>query len=147
MVIDRAAARIGSMVSSQADHILYGGRLSPDGRWVAFTADLDKTINKKLFITALRDGHGLPEADWIPVTDGLREEREVAWSANGDRLYFLSMRDGSFCIWAQPLEPRTKQPAGKAFPVQHFHHARQSLARVERGELIGLSADDSHVRW
>jgi eukaryotic-like serine/threonine-protein kinase len=140
MVIDRAAARIGSMVSSQADHILYGGRLSPDGRWVAFTADLDKTINKKLFITALRDGHGLPEADWIPVTDGLREEREVAWSANGDRLYFLSMRDGSFCIWAQPLEPRTKEPAGKAFPVQHFHHARQSLARVERGELIGLSA-------
>jgi hypothetical protein len=45
-------------------------------------------------------------------------------------LYFVSDQDGFRCLWAQRLEPSTKHPAGPAFAVYHFHHARLSLTGV-----------------
>lgn len=140
MTIDAPTGRIGSFVhAGKPDHILYGGRYSPDGRWVAFHATVDKSPNFKVFISPVRDGHGLAEADWISVTDGSQIDRNVAWSPDGNLLYFLSQRDGFRCVWAQPLDPATKQPAGTASAVRHFHNPRQSLARVDRPSLIGMS--------
>jgi len=140
MMIDMPARKIGSLVhSDRADHILYSGRFSPDARWVAFTAALDKSLNKKLFISPIRDEHGLRESEWIPITDGLQVDANAAWSPDGSFLYFLSERDGFRCIWAQHLAAATKRPDGPAFPIRHFHNARESLARVDRFDLIGLS--------
>jgi Tol biopolymer transport system component len=140
MMIDVAAKRISSLVhADRPDHILYSGRFSPDGQWVAFEAALDKSPNKKLFISPIRNGHGLKEAEWIPVTDGLQVDANAVWSPDGNFLYFLSERDGFRCIWAQHLAPVSKRPDGAAFPVHHFHSARESLARVDRFDLIGLS--------
>lgn len=93
-----------------------------------------------MFISPIVDGHGVAEAHWIPVTDGLQVDTYVAWSPDGNLLYFLSERDGFRCIWAQRLAPATKQPDGAAFPIRHFHNARESLARVDRFDLVGLSA-------
>jgi hypothetical protein len=141
MTIDVPARRIGSLIHSErSDHILYRGRFSPDAQWVAFDAALDKSLNKRVFISQIRDGHGTSEANWIAVTDGLQVDAYVAWSPDGNLLYFLSERDGFRCIWAQRLTPATKQPNGAPFPVRHFHNARESLARVDRFDLVGLSA-------
>jgi Tol biopolymer transport system component len=141
MMIDVPASRIESLVhSNRPDHILYRGRLSPDARWVAFDAALDNSLNKKVFIASIQGGHGAGEADWIPVSNGLQVDVNPAWSPDGNLLYFLSERDGFRCIWAQRLIPTTKQPDGAAFPIQHFHNARESLARLERFDLVGLSA-------
>jgi hypothetical protein len=81
----------------------------------------------------------MAEADWIPVTSGSNIDAYVSWSPDGSLLYFLSDRDGFRCIWAQPLNPISKRPVGKAFAVQHFHRARQSLMRLDRGDVIGVS--------
>ena len=76
----------------------------------------------------------------IAVTDGASEEMEPAWSPNGELLYFLSDRDGFRCIWARRLNGASKQPAGDAFAVLHFHRARRSLRRMTGTTgLIGLS--------
>jgi hypothetical protein len=140
MMIDVPSNRIASVVhSDRADHILYQGRYSPDARWVAFHAAMNKPLKMKVFISPLRDGHGVKEADWIPITDGLQVDGDVAWSPDGSLLYFLSERDGFRCIWAQRLAPATKRPQGKAFAVRHFHNARESLGRIDRPDLIGLS--------
>jgi hypothetical protein len=140
MMIDMPRARTLPLVRTErADHLLFAGRFSPDTLWVAFHASLDTSPNKKVFISAIRDGHGLPEAEWIPVTDGSQVDKNVAWSPDGNLLYFLSERDGRRCIWAQRLQPDTKQPVGSAFAVHHFHHSRESLARVQRAGLIGMS--------
>ncbi len=141
MMIDVPARRIAPLVQpDRAGHILYAGRFSPDGRWVSFTAALDNSPNKKLFIAPIRNGQGAGEANWVPVTDGLQVDVNATWSADGNFLYFLSDRDGFRCIWAQHLAPTTKQPDGAAFPVRHFHNARESLTRVDRFDLVGLSA-------
>ncbi len=141
MMIDVATRRIGDMVEHQSrpDWILYAARFSPDGHWIAFHAAVDRSLNQRIFITPIRDGHGMAEADWIPVTTGSNVDAFVSWSPDGSLLYFLSDRDGFRCIWAQPLDPISKQPVGKAFAVQHFHRARQSLMRLDRGDVIGVS--------
>jgi Tol biopolymer transport system component len=140
MMIDIPARKIRSLVrSDRTDHILYAGRFSPDVRWVAFTAALDNSPNKKLFISPIRDGHGVREAEWIPVSDGLQVDVNAAWSPDGNFLYFLSERDGFLCIWAQHLAPDSKRPDRAAFPVRHFHNARESLARIDQFNLVGLS--------
>jgi hypothetical protein len=126
--------------SERADDILYQGRYSPDGRWVAFLqATTEKPLNTRVFISPIRDGRALSRDGWIPVTDGSQIDNHVVWSPDGNLLYFTSQRDGSLCVWAQQLKRTTKQPAGLAFPVRHFHDPRQSLARVDRKQLIGMS--------
>jgi len=140
MMIDVPSNQITSVVhSDRADHILYQGRFSPDARWLAFHAALDKSPNTKVFISPIRDGRGANETDWIPVTDGLQVDGDVAWSPDGNLLYFLSERDGFRCVWAQRLNPATKQPQGMAFAVRHFHDSRESLRRIDHPDLIGLS--------
>jgi hypothetical protein len=140
MMIELPAARTLPLVRTERmDHLLFAARFSPDTRWVAFHASLDSSPNKKVFISPIRDGHGLPEAEWIPVTDGSQVDKNVAWSPDGNLLYFLSERDGRRCIWAQRLHPATKRPVGSAFAVQHLHDTRQSLARVQRWGFIGMS--------
>jgi eukaryotic-like serine/threonine-protein kinase len=44
-------------------------------------------------------------------------------------MYFTSNRDGSTCLWAQRLDPKTKHPQGAAFAIQHFHGSQ----RIYRG--------------
>ena len=141
MRIDVPGHRTAPMIRTErADHILYAGRFAPGGHWVVFVAALDKSLNKKIFISPVEDGQGVSEAEWIPVTDGSRVDLDASWSPDGNLLYFLSERDGFRCIWAQRLHPDTKRPVGDAFAVQHFHRPRRSLARVDRAGLIGLSA-------
>lgn len=122
------------------NYILYGGRFSPDERWISFHAETSSPVNRQIFIVPFRDRQVRPEREWMAVTDGSAPDREPYWSPDGNLLYFLSDRDGFRCIWAQRLDAATKRPAGSPVPVQHFHHARQSLSGVTGGPAaIALS--------
>ena len=63
-----------------------------------------------------------------------------AWAPDGRRIYFVTRCQGFRCIWARRFEPRQKQPAGDAFPVRHFHHARHSLVSAVEPRNISLAA-------
>ena len=45
-------------------------------------------------------------------------------------LYYLSNRDGGFCVWAQRIDRQTGHPLGDAVGVWHFHEARRSTMRM-----------------
>jgi hypothetical protein len=87
--------------------------------------------------------HSPSERNWIPVTDGSANDREAYWSPDGNLLYFLSERDGFRCVWAERLNPASKNPVGAPFPVYHFHHARRSLTGLGRGrgEVMSVARD------
>ncbi len=125
---------------------LHSARVSPDGRWIGFHVDRGWD-GKQIFIAPFRDAAPIQEANWIPITGTGSVNQEVWWSPRGTFLYFLSDRDGSRCIWAQRLDPRTHKPAGAAIAIYHFHHARLTpLSFLWRSpEYIGLSVANDHL--
>jgi eukaryotic-like serine/threonine-protein kinase len=97
---------------------IYSPRLSPDGRWITFNARTDRLAPARVVIAEVQGSVVAGERDWIVVsTDG----DAPAWSPQGSLLYFWSDRDGSPCLWAQPLDRGTKRPIGSALNIQHFH--------------------------
>jgi eukaryotic-like serine/threonine-protein kinase len=109
---------------------LYGFRLSPDGRWVVFEAAT--AGRSRIYIAAFSGDQG-PAADtWIPFTDGSTREGGHQWSPDGRWLYAFSERDGFRCVWAYPVDPHTKKPAGAPVAVFHAHGARLSLRNANR---------------
>jgi Tol biopolymer transport system component len=124
-----------------ADVILSGGRISPDEKWVAFHSIEGPEKSTRVWIAPLKPDGPAAQAEWIAVTDGTMFAQDPSWSANGKVLYYASERDGFRCFWAQPLDPKTAQPLGDPFALQHFHSARQSLRGLgSSGYLIGLSS-------
>ena len=111
--------------------------LSPDERWIAFQIPLAQT-GSSVFIAPLGQ-EPAPEKDWIRVTDGSGMDSWPFWSPDGRLLYFLSYRDGSRCIWAQPLDHVTKQPVGSPISVLHIHSARRSLQTSRSSGEMGMS--------
>jgi Tol biopolymer transport system component len=119
---------------------LYPESFSPDGEWIAFQARrLDNDSARTIYVMPFRNAAAGGQDSWIAVTDGNEMDREAKWSPDGGLLYFLSERDGFRCIWAQPLDRKTKNPAGPPFPVYHFHHSQQSLTSLGSPGKVGLS--------
>ena len=55
------------------------------------------------------------------------------WSPDGRTLYYLSDRDDFTCVWAQSLDPDTREPAGDPFPIAHAHASSMKMAPIQRG--------------
>ncbi len=120
-----------------AKYRIYQHKFSSDGKWVTFEAL--RGSRSRLFVAAL-DGHGLPEAEdqWIPVTAEEGWSDKPRWSPDGNAVYFISNRDGFFCIWAQRVD-KSKHPMGGPVAISHFHGSRLSVGNVGSGGVIELS--------
>jgi hypothetical protein len=114
-----------------------GANLSPDGRWVTFFQRVSPTA-RKIWIAPFRGLEPIPQSSLIAITSGDAVEREPHWAPSGNLIYFNSLREGFFCIWAQRLDPTTKQPQGAAFPVAHFHSPRLTYPDADT-RYLGLS--------
>jgi Tol biopolymer transport system component len=104
---------------------LYQFHWSPDGRWIVFMAQ--QIVRSQVFVAPYRGDEGPGEAEWIPITDGSSFERNPQWAPDGNWIYAKSDLDGFTCLWAYPLDPRTKRLAGKPVAVFHSHGSRLSL--------------------
>jgi hypothetical protein len=125
-------------VLAQADGVLYEARFSRDGRWIAFHK-LTSETSRQIFIAPYHADRASTPEEWIPITDGTGMDRNVEWSSDDRVLYFLSERDGSRCIWAQPLDPANMRPAGEPFEVRHFGNPAGSMTRG--GFALSATAD------
>jgi Tol biopolymer transport system component len=111
---------------------------SPDDRWICFLAGVGPELNQ-VYIMPFRSGASAPpQVEWIAVTDGTAFAGLPRWSPDGNMVYFVSERDGFRCLWAQRLDPRSKQPSEPPLAVYHFHNARRSLTNVGGVGLTGL---------
>jgi eukaryotic-like serine/threonine-protein kinase len=130
-----------TILAQHPKDLLGGARLSPDGQWVSFVETTAPT-RRRIFVVPATGKTAVPQNQWIPITDGQRLDREPRWSPDGKLLYFLSERDGFRCLWAQPLDPATKHPAGAPFAVQHFHRTRFSIRYQDTGTVgLGIARD------
>jgi eukaryotic-like serine/threonine-protein kinase len=112
------------VVLEHPEHNLHVPRFSPDDRWVAFAAHPAAIgAGAILFVAPFRADEPIPLAEWRVISESADANNSpVGWSPDGSLIYFMSERDGSRCLWAQRVDPMTKQPRGAPFEVQPFHH-------------------------
>jgi Tol biopolymer transport system component/predicted Ser/Thr protein kinase len=109
---------------------IYNPRFSPDGGWIAFNGRTDRRAPAQVFVAKVRASVVSDQSEWFVVgTDG----DAPSWSPAGSLLYFWSDRDGSPCLWAQRLDPATKQPIGTLLSIQHFHRRGLSSKNLYLG--------------
>jgi eukaryotic-like serine/threonine-protein kinase len=112
--------------------------LSADGQWVALsTGRTDGRV--ALQVRRLEASPGSDDGG-IEIVDGASWTGSPRWSPDGRLLYYLSDRDDFNCVWAIPLEHRTKRPAGEPFAVLHAHRSDRKLTLpAKRGFSLAVS--------
>jgi Tol biopolymer transport system component len=116
-ILDIASRRQTPLV--KPDYNVLYGRLSPDNRWISFTARIRPDLGR--IVIAPADGpKPIPESAWLTIAEAEPDDY-ANWSPDGNTLYYTSSRDGYSCLWAQRIAASSRQPVGEAFAVQHFH--------------------------
>jgi Tol biopolymer transport system component len=127
------AARSRRVIAGGEGYEPFDGHYA-DGQWVAAVMGV---AGKQHLQGVILPASGAAEAEWIPVTQE-PYSLMLRWAPSGALVYFFSRRDGSRCLWAQRLDPRTRRPAGDPFAVEHFHSSR---ARIEGMGWLALGGD------
>jgi hypothetical protein len=109
--------------------------LSPDGKWLVFTQDRPDGT-EALYEVAIAHSPSPPES-WRLVAQDRRHLGSPAWSPDGRFLYYVSQRDGSPCVWAQPIAPDGGL-AGAAVAALHLHSGNGVWGR---NTSIGVTMD------
>lgn len=130
------------LVLQRPPNDLWQAQFSPDNRWIVVLEPLPTTNRTRLWIARFEDSPTPPDR-WVALTGGEHWDDKPRWSPDGNTIYFVSLRDGFWCLWAQRLHPATRQPVGPARPVQHFHDARLSMNNTG---FVGLETSLAHDR-
>ncbi len=120
MVLDVASGEEAEVQLRHPKYPIHELRWSPDGKWVSFKVFQDARRHGPLYIAAADGLKIAPEAEWIAIGDPILNGRSW-WSPDGNTLYFLSMRDGTWCVWAQRLQAKSKKPVGEPQAMLHVH--------------------------
>jgi Tol biopolymer transport system component len=127
------------------DRMQFGGRFSPNGKWVAFCAGARTGDTREIVIVPNAQGRKLRNDEWISISSTDSEDREPTWSVDGRRLFFISKRDGFWCIWARDVDPETGRPVGDEVSIAHFHHTSELLRGPMGTGSIGLTATSNSL--
>jgi len=121
--------------------------LSPDAAWLSFV--LGRPDGRAAVLLApVPEAQAAPppESDWILLFDEDHYLDSPAWSPDGNRLYYVSERDGYCCLWTQRLDPKTKNPVGDTVGIYHVHQGRMTM-NVPPGNARVVVAEDKLVLW
>jgi hypothetical protein len=122
-LLDLSTHSVNRIVSATAD--LKIPRLSPDGRWLSFVAEVGEH-HWQAFVASATQERELSSSEWIPVTPVSDTFFFAFWSARSDMLYTLSSheRGGNLrFLDAHKLDNQSKRPLGAAAPVYEFQEA------------------------
>ena len=122
------------------------GRFSPDERWLVFSGHHQGETARQILVVPVTANGVVKEKDVVTISAGSWSNREPVWSPDGRRIYFLSDRDGSTCIWARNMDLAAGRPNGPEYVVSHFDHAGLTIHGPNPSPAtIGLSASKSFL--
>ncbi len=96
--------------------------LSPDGRWLAFTA-ARRDGTASLFLTTAGQQRA-PRDAWIEIAEDRNYLSRPVWSTDGNWVYYGSTRDSFWCVWAQRIDGGKGD--GPPVAARHFHRFLES---------------------
>jgi eukaryotic-like serine/threonine-protein kinase len=132
-LFDPRTKQLVDILRFAAPHSFGDIKVSPDGVWLAASIDRGPSQGQIMVMPFRSDL--IPSDQWIAVTDERLYRHDVAWSLDGNLLYWFANEDGRDCLYAQRLNVSTKRPVGAHFAVRHFHYAvsRQQTAHSTNG--------------
>jgi eukaryotic-like serine/threonine-protein kinase len=65
------------------------------------------------------------------------------WSGDGKTIFYLSARDGFWCIWGQRFDPERGRLVGEPIPILHYHGLKLSPAAIPPESFDLSTAGDS----
>lgn len=126
------------LVPCDAETNLWQSRLSPDGRWIVFEAEINKpTVHKSAIYVTPAAGGG----PWTTITEGQHWDDKPRWSPDGRIIYFLSERRGFFNVWGIHFNPLRGKTEGEPFQVTAFDNPRLMVAEVMPDVGLSLTKD------
>ena len=123
---------------------IYAPHVSPDGRWLAFTAG-------GAFVAPYREDRVIAESEWIPLDLGTQGGAFFQWAPGSRRLFYLLAEGAYYSIWTVPFDPTSGRSAGP--PVLVFRpqgsHAldgdRTAIGIALVGDRFFFSMSDLHA--
>jgi eukaryotic-like serine/threonine-protein kinase len=100
-----------------------------DDKWMAFLMQTANRERLRIYVTPVENYIPAGPDRWVQLTSGEYYDDKEQFSPDGNTMYFTSNRDGSTCLCALRLDPKTKRSVGAPFAVQHFHGSQ----RIYRG--------------
>ncbi len=122
---------------------------SPESGYIAFTVlkEVTEGPNRRMviqiFTARYLPGQTLPDSHWIDITGSSNYSRKPQWSGDGKTIYYLSKRDGNWCVWGQHFDPIRGRTVGQAFAVQHYHDPKSTPGSINAGGLNLSAAGDT----
>ena len=141
-----AASGAKRVLLARAGWGLRGARVSPDGKWVAFQADIGPSV-RKVLVAPFRPVGAVSMYEWIDISGQSTDDFLPAWGPDGRLLYFISERNGRRSVWAQRLAEGSPRPVGQPFVVVAMNEARRTLLKNFRIglERIGLQVGADRI--
>ena len=75
------------------------------------------------------------------MAEGPRENEWPWWSADGNVLYYVSDREVNAVLWAQELDPTTRQPVGEPVAVHSLGDPQLSMPHMSSGGRITVAGN------
>ena len=121
---------------------------SAANQYIVFTiskrdAPGQQSIPGKVYAAHFSPGADRPDSRWIEITEDSTYSRRPVWSTDGGTIFYLSERDGFWCIWGQRFDPVKGTISQAPFPVYHFHDMKLSPSEISGDTFNLTSADDS----
>jgi Tol biopolymer transport system component/DNA-binding winged helix-turn-helix (wHTH) protein len=135
-----AEAKARKLIACDTKTQLWQSRYSPDGRWILFEAELNKSNGhqSKIYVTPA-DGGG----QWTQITEGKHWDDKPRWSPDGRIIYYVSERKGFFNVWGIHFDSVKGKPEGEPFQVTTFDNPKLMVADVM--PTVGLSLTEDKL--
>jgi Tol biopolymer transport system component len=115
---------------------LWGGRYSPDGRWIAFVNSQRPSAPDRCAVGVVA-ADGPLDRQWISVAPDRTCADQPRWNRDGTALFFLGNEGAYLQVWRVPFDTNRGEPAGPAGRLSAFESPAfklsQSLSRASWG--------------
>jgi Tol biopolymer transport system component len=118
------AEREMRVIASAPDRNVVQGQFSPNQKLICFNAVQrahGRPAKSIIYVAPIAGG------SWIAITTGDFWDDKARWSPDGRTIYYASLRNGFFNIWARRFDLEQGQPIGEPFRVTEFEGLEHSI--------------------
>lgn len=139
MDIENGVARIALDAGSSP---VGSGDWSPVNQYLLFTSSSGGD-RKRIFAVRFPRATAQSSGHWLPITGESESSDWPRWSGNGRTVFYLSNRDGFYCVWGQHFDPIAGKVTGLPFALMHYHNRRMSPDTVRPSSFAMAVSGDS----